>query len=57
MKLLAWLKDDKGLRIDGVGFQSHENMTWPSTTDLQTAIDKFKTAGYKVKISERYHGL
>jgi endo-1,4-beta-xylanase len=52
LKLLAWLKDDKGLKIDGVGFQSHENMTWPSTTDLQVAIDKFKTAGYKVKISE-----
>lgn len=52
LKLLAWLKDDKGLTIDGVGFQSHENMTWPSTSDLQTAIDKFKTAGYKVKISE-----
>jgi endo-1,4-beta-xylanase len=52
LKLLAWLKDEKGLTIDGVGFQSHENMTWPSTGDLQTAITKFKTAGYKVKISE-----
>jgi endo-1,4-beta-xylanase len=52
LKLLAWLKDDKGIQIDGVGFQSHENMTWPSTADLQVAIDKFKTAGYKVKISE-----
>lgn len=52
LKLLAWLKDDKGLTIDGVGFQSHENMTWPSVVDLQTAIDKFRAAGYKVKISE-----
>ncbi len=52
LKLLAWLKDEKGIQIDGVGFQSHENMSWPSITDLQTAIDKFKTAGYKVKISE-----
>ncbi len=52
LKLLAWLKDEKGIQIDGVGFQSHENMSWPSVTDLQTAIDKFKTAGYKVKISE-----
>ena len=52
LKLLAWLKDEKGLTIDGVGFQSHENMTWPSTNDLQTAIQKFKSAGYKVKISE-----
>ena len=52
LKLLVWLKDDKGLQIDGVGFQSHENMTWPSTSDLQTAIDKFVAAGYKVKVSE-----
>jgi endo-1,4-beta-xylanase len=52
LKLLAWLKDDKGITIDGVGFQSHENMTWPSTGELQTAITKFKNAGYKVKISE-----
>lgn len=52
LKMLAWLKDDRGITIDGVGFQSHENMSWPSVADLQTAIDKFKTAGYKVKISE-----
>lgn len=52
LKMLAWLKDEKGIQVAGVGFQSHENMTWPSTTDLQTAIDKFRTAGYKVKISE-----
>ncbi|RYZ05228.1 MAG: 1,4-beta-xylanase [Myxococcales bacterium] len=52
LKLLAWLKDDKGITLDGVGFQSHENMTWPTVTDLQTAIDKVKAAGYKVKISE-----
>jgi endo-1,4-beta-xylanase len=52
LKLLAWLKDEKGITIDGVGFQSHENMTWPSTGELQVAITKFKNAGYKVKISE-----
>jgi endo-1,4-beta-xylanase len=52
LKMLAWLKDEKGITIDGVGFQSHENMTWPSVADLQAAIDKFKLAGYKVKISE-----
>ncbi len=52
LKMLAWLRDEKGIQVDGVGFQSHENMSWPSTTDLQAAIDKFKTAGYKVKISE-----
>ena len=38
--------------MDGIGFQSHENMTWPSPSDLQTAFDKFVSAGYKLKISE-----
>jgi endo-1,4-beta-xylanase len=52
LKLLAWLKDEKGITLDGVGFQSHENMTWPTAADLQTAINKMKNAGYKVKISE-----
>jgi endo-1,4-beta-xylanase len=52
LKMLAWLKDQKGITIDGVGFQSHEVMTWPSPTEIQVAIDKFKSAGYKVKISE-----
>jgi endo-1,4-beta-xylanase len=52
LKMLAWLKDEKGLTIDGVGFQSHETMTWPSPGDIQAAINKFKSAGYKVKISE-----
>jgi endo-1,4-beta-xylanase len=52
LKMLAWLKDEKGLQIDGVGFQSHENINWPSVADLQIAFDKFKAAGYKIKVSE-----
>jgi endo-1,4-beta-xylanase len=52
LTLLAWLKDEKGIQIDGVGFQSHEGMNWPSTSALQATIDKFAAAGYKVKISE-----
>ena len=51
LKMFAWLKT-KGIQVDGVGFQSHENMTWPSATDLQGAFDKFVTAGYKLKVSE-----
>jgi len=50
--MLAWLKDEKGISVDGVGFQGHENINWPSVADLQTALDKFKAAGYKAKISE-----
>ena len=51
LTMFAWLKT-KGIQVDGVGSQSHENMTWPSPTDLQGAFDKFVTAGYKIKISE-----
>lgn len=52
LKMLAWLKDEKGMTIDGVGFQSHDTMTWPTVAQLQATIDKVKLAGYKVKISE-----
>jgi endo-1,4-beta-xylanase len=52
LTMLDWLKNEKGIQIDGVGFQGHENLTWPSTADLQKAIDQFVAAGYKVKISE-----
>jgi endo-1,4-beta-xylanase len=51
LKMFAWLKT-KGIQVDGIGIQSHETMTWPTAADLQTAFDKFVTAGYKIKISE-----
>ena len=42
----------RGIHIDGVGFQSHENMFWASPADLQGAFDRFTAAGYKLKVSE-----
>jgi endo-1,4-beta-xylanase len=51
LTLFAWLKS-KGIVVDGIGFQSHENMTWPSVSELQRAFDKFTAAGYRIKISE-----
>ena len=51
LKMLAWLKG-KGIDVDGVGFQSHEQLQWPAIADLQTAFDKVSAAGYKIKISE-----
>jgi endo-1,4-beta-xylanase len=51
LTMVSWLKD-QGIVVDGIGFQSHENLDWPSTADLQTAIDKCVAAGLKVKISE-----
>jgi endo-1,4-beta-xylanase len=32
--MLAWL-ERRGIHVDGVGFQSHEYMTWPSASELQ----------------------
>jgi len=51
LTMLAWL-ETRGIHVDGVGFQSHEYMDWPSTGELQAAFDRFVAAGYKVKISE-----
>jgi endo-1,4-beta-xylanase len=51
LKMLAWLKS-KGIEVDGVGFQSHEQLQWPAIADLQAAFDKISAAGYKIKISE-----
>ena len=39
LTMLAWLKT-KAIHVDGVGFQSHESMTWPPVSDLQVAFDK-----------------
>jgi endo-1,4-beta-xylanase len=51
LKMLAWL-EGKGIHVDGVGFQSHEQLEWPAISDLQTAFDKVSAAGYRIKISE-----
>ncbi len=51
LSLFAWL-ETRGIHVDGIGFQSHENMTWPSVSELQHAFDQFVKAGYKIKISE-----
>jgi endo-1,4-beta-xylanase len=42
----------QGVRIDGIGEQGHWSMTWPSPAEIQTMIDDFVQAGFKVKISE-----
>jgi len=51
LTMLSWL-ETRGIRVDGVGFQSHEYMNWPGTDELQGAFDRFVAAGYKLKISE-----
>jgi len=52
LKLLKWLKDERGLKIDGVGLQGHWTLDWPSVSTIASTIDAIVAAGYKVKISE-----
>lgn len=52
LKLVTWLKDEKGIPLDGVGFQAHWNLEWPPLNEIQSAIDRLVAAGLRVKISE-----
>jgi endo-1,4-beta-xylanase len=42
----------KGLRIDGVGMQSHNGMDYPDLTEYEKSIDAFAACGVKVMITE-----
>ncbi len=42
----------KGLRIDAVGMQSHNGLTWPKLVEYDRAIDAIAATGVKVIISE-----
>lgn len=42
----------KGLRIDAVGMQSHNGLTWPKLSNYDQAIDAIAATGVKVIISE-----
>ena len=42
----------KGLRIDGVGMQSHNGLTWPDLDDYEASIDAFAACGVNVMITE-----
>ena len=43
---------EKGVRIDGVGMQSHNGLTWPSLSDYEASIDAFADLGVNVMITE-----
>lgn len=43
---------DNGVPIDGVGFQMHVQIDWPSTSNLRTAFQAIVDRGLKVKITE-----
>ena len=42
----------KGLRIDGVGMQSHSGMNYPNLEEYERSIDAFAACGVKVMITE-----
>jgi endo-1,4-beta-xylanase len=49
--MVEWLQG-AGVKIDGIGIQAHWNLSWPSLTDIENAIDTYASYGLKVKISE-----
>lgn len=42
----------KGIRIDAVGMQSHNGLTYPDLTDYENAMDSLAATGVKVNITE-----
>ena len=42
----------KGLRIDGVGMQSHNGLDYPNLEEYEKSIDAFAACGVKVLITE-----
>ena len=42
----------KGLRIDGVGMQSHNGLDYPDLAEYEKSIDAFAACGVKVMITE-----
>jgi len=41
-----------GIRIDGIGIQGHWGLDYPSTADIEAAIDAYAALGLKVMITE-----
>ncbi|MFA9398573.1 MAG: endo-1,4-beta-xylanase [Clostridiaceae bacterium] len=43
---------DKGVPIDGVGYQAHININGPSVETMQSVIEKYASLGVEVEITE-----
>jgi endo-1,4-beta-xylanase len=52
--IVAMVRDlkAKGVKIDGIGHQSHCARGWPKVADVETAIDAFATLGVTQHITE-----
>lgn len=42
----------KGIRIDGIGMQSHNGLTWPSVEDYEASIEAYAALDVQVMITE-----
>lgn len=42
----------KGLRVDGIGMQSHNGLSWPNMDDYEASIEAFAACGVNVMITE-----
>jgi endo-1,4-beta-xylanase len=53
-RAIAMITDlqQQGLRIDGVGLQSHMNVSWPNMSQIEAAIQDFAALGLDVEITE-----
>jgi len=52
LNMARWLRDEKNVRIDGIGFQAHWNMSGPAVSDIKLAFDAIIKEGFLIKISE-----
>ena len=50
-RVIRGLKE-KGLRIDGIGMQSHNGLTWPLIEDYEASIEAYAALGCQVMITE-----
>ncbi|WP_205903224.1 endo-1,4-beta-xylanase, partial [Pseudomonas viridiflava] len=50
-RLLKSLKD-KGVPVDGVGFQAHWSLQEPDESALRSAIERYSSLGLKIQITE-----
>lgn len=42
----------RGVRIDAIGLQEHDSLTWPATNDVDETISVFAQLGIKVMVTE-----
>jgi endo-1,4-beta-xylanase len=49
--MLKGLKE-KGVPVHGIGLQGHWSIGWPSEKELRDAIEKYRTLGFEIQVTE-----